>query len=124
MRYLLDSNILIDGIRKFTTAVSFLDKERDYGICVLTCYELIEGVQSKRGLSLVMGLLDNLEKLYVNDKVQDTCLELMIKYRFDIGLKIADALIAATAITYALPLYTCNIKHFKGIKGLRVYKPY
>jgi tRNA(fMet)-specific endonuclease VapC len=31
-----------------------------------------------------------------------------------------DALIAATAITQGLPLYTCNPKDFEGIEGLKV----
>ena len=36
------------------------------------------------------------------------------------GLQLGDALIAATALEYGLPLLTSNIKHFSPIEGLSV----
>ena len=35
-------------------------------------------------------------------------------------LNMADALIAATAISHALPLLTANAQHFSAVAGLRV----
>jgi predicted nucleic acid-binding protein len=36
------------------------------------------------------------------------------------GIDVADALIAATAMTLVVPLMTRNRRHFEGIKGLRL----
>jgi len=41
-----------------------------------------------------------------------------------VGTRLADALIAATALGHDLPLATRNLQHFTPIEGLRVEKPY
>ncbi|HTW41624.1 MAG TPA: PIN domain-containing protein [Solirubrobacteraceae bacterium] len=41
----------------------------------------------------------------------------------DAGLKIADALIAATALERQLPLMTRNRRHFQRVSGLTVHEP-
>jgi predicted nucleic acid-binding protein len=40
------------------------------------------------------------------------------------GLMIPDALIAATALSLGLPLYTKNVRHFQMIPSLVVVRPY
>lgn len=40
------------------------------------------------------------------------------------SIKLPDAVIASTALTYNLTLVTRNIKDFKGIDGLEVLNPY
>lgn len=38
-------------------------------------------------------------------------------------MNIPDALIAATALRHALPLFTLNVKDFRFIPGLQLYIP-
>jgi predicted nucleic acid-binding protein len=45
----------------------------------------------------------------------------MEKYKLSHGLLIPDAIIAATAITYDLKLFTYNIKDFIFISGIRLF---
>ncbi len=49
----------------------------------------------------------------------------MAEYFLGAGLRLADVLIAATAVTLALPLLTGNTRHYKAIKDLELkrYKP-
>jgi predicted nucleic acid-binding protein len=49
-------------------------------------------------------------------------LELMKKYSLSHGLLIPDAIIAASAITKNLPLWTFNQKDFKFIDDLVIFK--
>ena len=46
----------------------------------------------------------------------------MIKYSLSHKLSIPDAIIASTAIYYEIELYTLNIKDFKFIKDIKLYK--
>jgi predicted nucleic acid-binding protein len=56
------------------------------------------------------------EKL-LRGKLWSYCKDRMIKKKYSLShnLKLADALIGATALTYDLPLYTYNTRDFKFI---------
>ena len=40
------------------------------------------------------------------------------------GIEAIDSIISATALFYDIDFYTRNIKHYKNISGLRLFKPY
>ena len=46
----------------------------------------------------------------------------MIQYALSHKLSIPDAIIAATALYYDIELYTYNVKDFRYIDGIRLYK--
>jgi len=49
--------------------------------------------------------------------------ELLVeKYSLSHGMKIYDAIIAATCLVYDLPLWTYNVKDFQFINGLELIK--
>jgi hypothetical protein len=47
----------------------------------------------------------------------------MAQYSLSHKLTIPDALIAATALTHNISLYTLNLKDFRFIQGLNIYNP-
>ena len=47
----------------------------------------------------------------------------MIRYSLSHKITIPDALIAATALVHDISLYTLNIKDFRFIEELNLYKP-
>ena len=47
----------------------------------------------------------------------------MVQYSLSHKLTIPDALIAATALTHNISLYTLNLKDFRFIQGLNIYNP-
>ncbi|MCA9349486.1 hypothetical protein KC853_00385 [Candidatus Saccharibacteria bacterium] len=46
-----------------------------------------------------------------------------IRLRQRYNLSLGDAIIAATALTYQLQLWTANIKDFQSVEGLNLYNP-
>ena len=58
----------------------------------------------------------------LNEEITEIAINLVEKYSKSHGLKIPDALIAATAIYYDITLWTYNIKDFHFIEGLKLFK--
>ncbi|OGD86635.1 hypothetical protein A2164_02375 [Candidatus Curtissbacteria bacterium RBG_13_35_7] len=126
MKYLLDSDILIDNLRKKAK----LDEKVVKSGCIniINLGELVYGAFKSKYPIKALELVEN----YIKDLgVEVISLEKEIIYVFgkikaDLekeGFKLEDfdLLIASTAIVYKLTLVTRNVKHFKRIKGLKLY---
>lgn len=83
-----------------------------------------------RWLSVYKGLTPQQRKAYkeafsslkifhLNREISAKAMEYAVKTD---SIDAADILIATTSIYYKLPLFTDNIKHFKQIKGVHLYK--
>jgi hypothetical protein len=59
----------------------------------------------------------------MDEEISTLTLSLLEMYALSHRLNLPDALIAATALRYNLSLYTLNIKDFRFIEGLSLYKP-
>jgi predicted nucleic acid-binding protein len=66
-----------------------------------------------------------LEILPITQTISNLAFTLVEKYAQSHSVHMADALIAATAMTHSLSLITANNKHFSAIDGLKiqVFKP-
>lgn len=62
---------------------------------------------------------DTLKMLHLNKGISELSIEISKK---DNSLEPADILIGATGVYYEVPVYTHNLKHFKLIKGITLYK--
>ncbi len=51
-------------------------------------------------------------------------IDITVRIRKERRMKLPDAIIAATALYYNLPLITRNVGDFKNIADLRIYNPY
>ncbi|MEL7068492.1 MAG: type II toxin-antitoxin system VapC family toxin [Cyanobacteria bacterium J06581_3] len=120
-RILLDSNILIDVMRGYEPTALRLDEliaTDELVTTVVTYLELVEGCQNKQALSAVEKLLENFQILPVDVDSSNKAAELVKIYNLSHGLLLADAFIAAIALTNSLPLLTRNQKDFRFINGL------
>ena len=117
---LLDSNIIIystqpgfeylhDFFQKNQPKVSAISKVEVLGFHALTA-------DDRRDLEM---FFQTLEILPVSDSVVDQAVLLRQQQR----MKLGDALIAATAVTYKLPLATRNVSDFANIAQLQVVNP-
>ena len=119
VKYLADTNILIDHPRGDSQATKFL---LDYSPAVSTVSvaELIQGCRTPQQLSEVTTLVSDLNVLNIDAEISVQSTKLVRDNYLSHGLKFLGALIAATAIKHKLTLKTQDAKHFKFIKNLSV----
>lgn len=120
---LVDTDILVDVCRGETTAVEYLataEAHGTVGISAVTRMELLIGCRDKTELRATERFLNRFATLPLNEAISQRAVKLVADYHLSHSMRIPDALIAATALTAALPLATKNQKHFKFIPGLKV----
>ena len=125
MKLLLDTSVIIDFQRAKQKQNTWLYQLANQGlelyISVITQTELYAGSgiwedkKKKKELEIV---LSNLTVLSLNSEIS----QMSGKVRHESGIKITDAIIAATAITNNLSLATFDKKDFPKVKKLKLVK--
>ena len=122
---LLDSDILIDHLRGYEPARQYLKRfetgEVQGYLSIITVAELAAGqMRQDDEEAKVQQLLALFTHIDLHFALAWRGGEIRRRYQ----TRLADALIAATALSHDLPLATRNLQHFTPIEGLRVEKPY
>jgi predicted nucleic acid-binding protein len=60
--------------------------------------------------------------IHFNEITSKLAIEFMEQFHLSHGLLIPDAVIAATAVTFNLKLFTYNLKDFRFIPGIKIYE--
>ena len=127
MNLLIDSDVLIWVARGNTSAIKKLQASPNWRISAVSYMELAQGCRDKAELKAIQKafLYEAGDVLAITQPISDLACTLVEKYALSHSVHLADALIAATAMTHAMPLLTGNSKHFSAIKGLEieVFKP-
>ena len=120
---LCDTNILIEFYKANPTVIQTLQQQgsNNIAISVITKAELFYGARDKQELAKIERHLSVCRCYGLNDSISALFIELMSRYSLSHKVSIPDMLIAATAITHELELYTLNTKDFKFIPELNVY---
>ncbi len=120
---LCDTNILIEFYRGRADVIETLSAVGVSGLAVsvITVGELYFGARDKRELKTLRENLSLLKQLPIDKEISKLHLELLEKYSLSHRLNIPDALIAATALNYSIPLYTLNVRDFHFISGLNLH---
>jgi predicted nucleic acid-binding protein len=124
---LTDTDILIDATHMVPQALTFLAGQQAAGgiqKSIVSAMELIAGCRNAKELAAVQRFLHGIQVLPISPAASREAYYLMELFFLSHGLIISDALIAATAWEYRLPLYTRNTRHFQMIPGLTVVQPY
>jgi len=126
MNSLLDSSILIDYLRRYAKAESFIDHVSpiNRSISIITAMEIVQGARNTESLKLAKLFVNQFNIIYLDKTISLLAFEILSKNRLVTSLDISDCLIAATAISKDKQLYTRNIKHFQKIFNLKVDQPY
>ncbi len=111
---LVDSDVFVDHLRG---AHAFRPPRGDVAYSVVTRAELFAGRASQE--KAVAQLLAPFREVPVDRAVA----ELAGRLRRERGIRIADALIAATAVTQGLRLMTRNVRDFEQVPRLRLVAP-
>ena len=119
---LVDTDVLVWLTRGHHGAASRLKQLGAWRISAITYMELAQGCRDKSELERVKKALGggSTQIALVNDAICERAMRLIDQYALGGGLQLGDAIIAATALEYGLPLLTANVKHFGGIEGLIV----
>jgi predicted nucleic acid-binding protein len=120
---IVDTDVLIDVGRDREEAIASLaqiEQQSSPTISVITQMELLIGCRGKAELRKIERFLRRFHIVKMNEPISDSAVELLRRYRLSHGLLIADALIAATALSMNIPLVTKNQRDYRFIAGLRL----
>ena len=89
----------------------------------ITQIELLLGALNKQDLLKIKKNISRFIIILINQDINLEASSLIEKYALSHGLALPDSLIAATAIASKLELFTYNIKDYKFISELSLFKP-
>lgn len=122
---LLDTSIIVDLIRGYPDASSWLQSVNDdLGVTGYVWLEIIEGAPNKRKLKSSMAILSDFELVETNHDDIKWAIQFLPTVNLSHNVDAMDCLIAATAYRLQVPLYTRNLKHFKPLIGKLAQTPY
>jgi len=117
---IFDTDVLIWASRGNARAARVIDSSPDRAISIISLMELVQGARSKLEVRQIQGSLRGLDfrVLPLSEAIGSAAAALIEQHALSHGIRVADALIAATAIQSDHPLCTGNAKHFRPIRGL------
>jgi predicted nucleic acid-binding protein len=122
--YLIDTNILIYHTEGSKTVSSFIQgavAKKAFNVSILTKIEFLGwDKHSREGFEKCRRLI-NLSNVYlIDDDIAEKTIELKRRGK----MKLADAVIAATALVNNLKLVTRNVDDYKAVKELEIFNPF
>lgn len=123
-KVLIDTSIIIDHLRKRDKQKSMLFNiadRFDLFVSSITVFELFAGATDERKKKDVENIISTTEVISFSTDIAKGAGELYISLRKENRiLEIRDIFIAATAVTFNLPIVTLNKDHFERIKKVEL----
>ena len=120
---IIDTDVLIDAgldIADAVTCLEQIERQASLTISVVSEMELVVGCRNKAELRTLDKFLSRFRVVKLNEQTSDVAIDLLRRYRLSHGLLIADALIAATALSQNIPFVTKNERDYRFIAELRL----
>jgi predicted nucleic acid-binding protein len=117
---LFDTDVLIWVLRGSAKAARLVDETGNRQISVVTLMELLQGARDKRETCLIKRFVVELgfRTLPLTENTGHRAVVYMEEYGLSSGLRVADALIAATAAENNLSLCSGDRSHYRAIVEL------
>lgn len=122
-KILIDTDLLIDLANNDLAAKNYLVVESQISslvISVITQMELVIGCRNKKELEALNKLMLQFQIMQLSESISIKAEQLVRVYYLSHGLLIADALIAATAIEFQIPLLSKNQRDYRFIQELNL----
>ncbi|WP_291320821.1 type II toxin-antitoxin system VapC family toxin [Desulfonatronospira sp.] len=121
---IMDTDVLTWYLKGNQNAFRIIEDSEHFYISVVTYMELVQGMRNKQELATLRKALHawKTQILYISEEISIKAMFYVEKHFLSHSVQLADALIAATAQVYALPVLTGNDKHYRALKGLEVKK--
>jgi hypothetical protein len=110
--YLVDTDVFIDHLRGFR---EFEPKANRINYSVITRAELFAGNTATELVNILLAPFREIA-------IERALAERAGRVRREAGIRLPDALIAATAMEHKLSLFTRNRSDFENVSGLRIRK--
>ena len=130
MRYLVDTDWIIDALADVPSAVEPLDRLSADGLAVsiISFGELFEGAYGFPNPEVHLAAFRRFLSGFTLLDLTDPIMEVFARTRADLRrqgnlIPDLDLLIAAAALHHDLTLMTRNLRHFARIANLRLYQP-
>ena len=122
---LIDTDVLIWFLRGRSSAREALARCRPVELSAVTYMELVQGVRDKNELRMLRRTirLNEWRILPLTEDISHRAVMYVEGYALSDGLRVADALIAASAVQSGAALMTANTRHYKCIPDI-VLEPY
>jgi tRNA(fMet)-specific endonuclease VapC len=127
MAYLLDTDIVIENLKKNETVKSRIAQSESIpkAISVITYGELLYGAKVSKQFDKNLAIIHRLPDIFPIIELGRSIIETFIEIKRTLEIKgkridDMDLLIAATALTLNYCLVTNNTEHFKRIEGLEL----
>ncbi len=118
---LLDSNVLIYGAESGEPQLDAILGRHDLAVTSVSCIETLGyhrlSEAERFGLETAIS---RMSVLALDERVVEQAITLRQQHR----RKLADAIIAATALAHRLPLVTRNVDDFKHVQELEIINPF
>ena len=124
---LLDSDVLIDLLRRYPPAIGWFDALYEDDELVVSGYvvmELIQGCRNKVEQERVQRELASYGVVWLSPTDCDRALDVFAMYRLSHNAGLLDVLIGQTAVALGVPLHTFNQRHYNFIPGIQTVQPY
>ena len=119
---MFDTDVLIWVLRGDRTAAELLDRQAERSVSIVSLMELHQGARSKEESRAIRRFFLNneLELFPINESSSHLAATLVEDHALKDGLRVTDALIAATARENGFILATGNVRHMRSVPGLEL----
>lgn len=116
---LLDTNVLIEILKENRETLAIVAQlETPFSISSISAMELMYGARNHQEVIKLEKFCKLFNMVHPDREISSQALQLVTRYAKSHTLDIPDALIAATALTHHLELFTYNLKDFRFIPHL------
>ena len=121
---IFDTDLFIWVQRGDERAAALMDNSSERYVSLITYMELLQGAKDKAQLKLNQSFLRAMrfQTLPLTENIGHRAAIYIEEYALAHGLRLADALIAATATEYNVTLATGNTKHYRAIADLELFE--
>jgi len=122
---IFDTDVLLWFFDGDVAAAQLVEPETDRAISIVSLMEAMQGAKSKAEAAAIRGFLvrQDFYVIPIHEPVSYAAEALIEEHAHSSGLRLADALIAATAKDRGEVLATANVRHFRALAGLQI-KPF
>ncbi len=119
---IIDTDVLIWYMKGNQKAYKAIENSKHFSISVVTYMELVQGMRDKNELNNLRRALSawDAQILYISEEISVKAMFFVEQHFLSHSIQLADALIAATAISHGIPILTGNDKHYKMLKDLQI----